>query len=456
MRHSPPLAVTPRADNDSRIARQTPSFATALAAVLASTALGAGCGKDPPKHGGGPPAKAPAAPEKPAPPKAPTTTPERQLVEAAIQVAGGLDNLRATNSARVESTGTSEGAKFSLVTFREGPKRIRQSKDGDKATSIEADSCWNSVGEMSVECDKDERDALKLMLAATHLTRLFPLAEEDRFGLKLLEPGKVSGLAVRRLEVTAKDLPVPIVLSFDDKAMLVQFSYESTYQGKKGTLAASFSDFRDVQGTKFPYHSELRFDEKLIVNETVTAVSFGKLENTAFARPPSFNEGDVKVKKADPEVVAYATHKGTLDKLAETVRGLRSFIDKKGYVITGSLSFVYPGEPPVNENQLTELEVWLPLSLRPPEEDIQDGLFGVRVIAAADNAYTYVRGTTPKAFPKFATVKSWAQQNGYEATGPVRQVVFNDPQTTPEAKQVTEVRIAVKKAGKPADAPAAP
>jgi AraC family transcriptional regulator len=153
---------------------------------------------------------------------------------------------------------------------------------------------------------------------------------------------------------------------------------------------------------------------------------------------------DVKVKDINPITVAFINVKGDFSQIPASFEKLYGWIALKGYKPIGPAIAVYhdiPGEVPAEELRW-ELRSQLAGDTAEVEPD-SEGL-GVKRLGAVKMATTIYKGPYENIEPVYIELNNWIPANGYEVTGPVEELYYNDPAQTKE-EPTTEIRVSISK-----------
>ncbi len=154
---------------------------------------------------------------------------------------------------------------------------------------------------------------------------------------------------------------------------------------------------------------------------------------------------DVSIKTTEPMTVAYISKKGSFDLISGTMGQLFGWIGEKGFIPAGPVTGVYfsdPAQVPADE-LVWELRAPIAGEVKPIPPDASG--VGVKQTDAMEVAATLYKGPYEEVGAAYGTLVGWLAQNGYQVIGPAEEVYLNDPQSTPSAELLTEVRFPVQK-----------
>lgn len=154
---------------------------------------------------------------------------------------------------------------------------------------------------------------------------------------------------------------------------------------------------------------------------------------------------EVTVKKTEPMTMAFISKKGPYSLINQAFGELYGWIGEKGYIPAGPPLGVYFNAP---EQVPAEELLW---ELRsptagdvPPSGPDERGL-GVKRVEGAEVAATMYKGPYDQIGPVYGALVGWIIENGYQIAGPSEEVYLSDPDKTPPAELLTEVRFPVQK-----------
>jgi AraC family transcriptional regulator len=153
----------------------------------------------------------------------------------------------------------------------------------------------------------------------------------------------------------------------------------------------------------------------------------------------------VTVKEVAPTTVAFINMKGPFSQMGEAFGKLYVWIGQKGYIPSGPPSGLYfnvPGQIP-DDQLLWELRSPIAGAVPPAGPDKQ-GL-GVKRLEAVRVAATMHKGPFEAVVQTYEQLGRWIAESGYEIAGPSEEVYLSNPQETPPAELLTEVRFPVRK-----------
>jgi AraC family transcriptional regulator len=153
----------------------------------------------------------------------------------------------------------------------------------------------------------------------------------------------------------------------------------------------------------------------------------------------------VTMKEVTPTTVAFISMKGPFSQMGEAFGKLYAWIGQKGYIPAGPPSGLYfnaPGQVP-EDQLLWELRSPIAGAVSPAGPDKQ-GL-GVKRLERVRVAATMHKGPFDGVVQTYEQLGRWIAENGYEVVGPSEEVYLSNPQETPPAELLTEVRFPVRK-----------
>jgi len=154
---------------------------------------------------------------------------------------------------------------------------------------------------------------------------------------------------------------------------------------------------------------------------------------------------EVTVKKTEPMTVVFISKKGPYSLINQAFGELYGWIGEKGCIPSGPPVGVYfnsPEQVPAEE-LLWELCSPIAGDVAPSSPD-ERGV-GIKRVEGAEVASTIHKGPYEQIGPVYGALVGWIMENGYQIAGPSEEVYLSDPDKTPPAELLTEVRFPVQK-----------
>lgn len=154
---------------------------------------------------------------------------------------------------------------------------------------------------------------------------------------------------------------------------------------------------------------------------------------------------EAKIKKREPQVVAFIAMKGPYSLIGEAFGRLRAWIDTQGYIHALPPVGVYLNSPrQVPDGELLwELQIPVVGDADPSEPDEQG--CGFKQLEEATLATVEHQGAYDQAKASFGALRGWIAENGYEIVGPPEEAYLSRIEDAPPHELLTEVRFPVVK-----------
>lgn len=216
----------------------------------------------------------------------------RGIIDKAIQAIGGEAKLAKHNAVTFKEKGTyygmGEGYPFTGIYAIQWPGQFRMEIEGIFTIVLDGDKGWVMSGGETKEMSKEQLVTQINDHRAAWMSTLLPL-KDKAFTLKTLKDAKVGKQETRVVEATRKDFPA-MKLFFDKTSnLLVKIEYKTKaaeMEFKEVTMETVYSDYRAVDGAKFPHKMVMNRDGKVFVEAEVTEMTAaGKLDAKMFAMP---------------------------------------------------------------------------------------------------------------------------------------------------------------------------
>ncbi|GEM_PF-3543488 len=389
-------------------------------------------------------------PAEPQPPvKAPEPSPEqlaRQLLDDAIAAAGGLDSLKEKlDSYFYTSKGIYFGSPYTMTTTWKAPHSMLMGLEGGTTLmGYVGDQCWSKMGSVVLDCPDEEKRAAAEMLLVARWTSLYPLLDG---GVKLavVEGEKLGDKDVAALKVQKEDGSFAALLMFDkDKKTPAGVRYEGHFMGKEGTLETVILENKEFDSVLLPVKSVLSFNGEKIIEDEVTEMVFGTIQDGAFQRPETL-AGVPQMREVPETLVASVVHKGPYQTLGMSIGMLYAWIGQSGLTPLGVPVQIYLKDPTTETDPTAyETEIRIPVA-KPSKELPQHPTHSIKTVPAHVIVAQAEVGTYEKAAEAYEKLKLWVDGQGMEIEGPAGMYSFSNPMNTPADKLVNEVFFPVRK-----------
>ena len=387
-------------------------------------------------------------PTDPVPPPEPAkaATPA-EILDKAIEAAGGLDNLKAKlAAATIESEGTFYGKPYKSTTYWKAPDRmVMNIVEMGMTMGYTPEACWSTMGEIVIDCMKEEQEYSGEGLSYMHAMNLYALKEE---GVQVEAAGEadLDGTATLGVKVSGGFLKMPVTFFFaKDSGLLLKAVYDGHFGMEQGTIEYRYSDHKDFDGLKLAGASTMTINGKEVMTEKILAVKLGEVDEARFSKPAQAPFGEARATMMPAQTVAVTKLTGPYDKIGEGVGALMGWVSQKGLMPMGAPMMVFVKGPADTENpEEFETELWLSVAWigeRPADEEA----FQLRDVPATEVVWRLEQGPFEQASGHFGELATWAGENGYELAGPPTMAAFSDPNTTPPEQILSALSFPVTK-----------
>ena len=332
----------------------------------------------------------------------------------------------------IDSEGTFFGKPYKATTYWMAPDRmVINIVEMEMAMGYTPEACWSTMGEIVVDCMKEEQEYSGEGLSYMHAMNLYALKDE---GVQAEAAGEadLGGTAAVGVKVSGGFLKMPVTFFFaKDSGLLLKATYDGHFGMEQGTIEYVYSDHKDFDGVKLPGASTMTLNGKEIMTEKVLAVKLGEVDETKFAKPAQAPFGVAAAKMMSAQTVAVTKVIGPYDKIGEGVGALMGWVAQKGLMPMGAPMMVYLKGPGDTQNpEEFETELWLPVAWlgdRPADEEV----FQIRDVPATEVVWRLEQGPFEQVSTHFGELATWASENGFELAGPPAMAAFSDPSNTP-------------------------
>lgn len=374
------------------------------------------------------------------------TNPEAvKILDAALKAHGGLDAIqKKTAAAVVEAKGKYYGQAYTAKNYWKAPDKMLMDIVSMKVTmGYIGKTCWSKIHEVVIDCPPDEAKVAQQMQLAQHWSMLYPLKEKG-VSLQLVKTGKVNGQETVGITASKAGLGFRITFSFYKKTnLLAGWNYRGHWSGGKlGLLSTVVLGYKKVDGLQYPFKSILSFNGKMIIQEELTKITLGKVDEKVFGRPKQVELGKGILRKINGHTAAFTVHKGAYTKLGAAVGALVTFITKAKLSPMGPPVFVYLKMGKDAAMNVTEIRMAVaPFKGGAPKAKG----FGVKKIPATLHALSYVKGPYTALGAKYKQLGAFVKKSKHKIVGPAHMVGLSNPAHTKPADLLNRVSFPVKK-----------
>ena len=369
------------------------------------------------------------------------------IVDRAIEVAGGLEALKAKcSAASVKTRGKIFGYEYEMVTHWKAPdKMVMDLGEGGMVMGYIGDTCWNRINDVVIDCMAEEKASAPQTLWSFHVMTLYPL-KAPGVVLKYAGEAEVDGKKVEQVLVKAEGAPMDVTLSFSAKTGLTAGQeYEGSFMGTKGLMEVRVSEYQEVEGVTMASRSTSLLAGEVFIEEGFVSGEFGGLDEEVFARPAQATFGETKVRNMPAHPVLAVVHKGSYQSIGMTFGKAFGYVGRNKLTPFGIPMMVFLKDPANTPDPAAyETEVRIPLA--PTDHaGAPDQGFTIKTIPATDIIVRVEKGSYDKVGAAYGPLATAAEATGFEITGPAMMATFSNPMTTPPAELIHELFFPVKK-----------
>ncbi len=389
---------------------------------------------------------------KPAP-AAKQADPAHKLLDAAIAARGGLAKLKAIGGMTMKTSGTYMGMPYTANSYVRPGDKMRLDVNmpgGEKMTMMFGlQDCWTQSGPVVMPCMKDEQESDRQMVAFDKALMLWPLLEKDW----QLTAGKVKqgDRELDSLAVANTALGIDGKLLFDPEThMVVGGSCKGKHMGQEGEFAYEYSDYKDFCEVKMPGASKTTFGGKPYMDEKCLEVECSAVADEKFAKPEQVKDGTIAERQIPGGTIACFTMKGPYTGMKAAMDKLTKFMQEQKLTPMGPPMMVYlKGPPRVKKAKRFVTDVCFPVAAPAPKKPSKKGAFTVKGMKPMQVLSAYGIGDYNKKSPQLMKLLiKEAKKRKLKAAGPIGQIAYSVPGTTPPERYVSEMMLPIK--GKPA------
>jgi len=368
-----------------------------------------------------------------------------KILDAALKAHGGSEALKQKTAASVvEAKGKYYGQPYTSKVHWKAPDKMLMDIVSMKATmGYIGKACWTKLHEVVVDCQAEESKVAREMLLAQHWSMLYPLKEKG-VSLQPAKTAKVDGKETVGITAAKAGAGPKITLAFYKKThLLAAITYRGHWSGgKQGLVTNLMLGYKKVEGLNLPAKTVMSFNGKMIIEEEVTRVSLGKVDEKSFERPKQVEMGKGIVRKVHAHTAAFTVHKGDYEKMGAVVGALVGFITKAKLSPMGPPVFVYLKMGKDAAKNVTEIR----MAVAPFKGDAPKAKgFAVKKIPDTLHVLSYVKGPYTAVGPKYKQLSAFAKKGGYKIVGPAMMMGLSNPATTKPADLLNRISFPVKK-----------
>lgn len=369
------------------------------------------------------------------------------FLEVAIKARGGIEKLGAAPGIAASVKGKYMGAPYTSKVFsRPGDTRM-DIKMADPATPAMAmamgiERCWSQSGPVVMPCARGDAEMYSLWMILDKAAWLLPLKDRDTWDLALAED-EIGGKKMDALTVKRKGEDRSGVLFFDKETNLLRrVKCKGTLMGRPGDMVMDITEYKDLNGLKFPGKSVSAFADKPYVDEEYTDIKIQTVEDSVFEQPAQVADGTMLEKKIPKTLAACKQMKGAYSGIPKAVEELTKGLQEKGMQPMGAPIFVYTKTGPKNTEKDWMTDVCFPVGA-PPKKPVK-GPFVVKPLPPAKVLSVFGLGDyTVKSSELAQKLMAELKKKKKKPAGPMRQVTYGEP-GAPHEQLVSEMQQPVK------------
>ncbi|MDJ0764408.1 MAG: GyrI-like domain-containing protein [Myxococcota bacterium] len=396
-----------------------------------------------------PPPEAPAPPppvEAAVPAETPDAPDAAQILDQAIAAAGGIESLKKASAGIGKSEGVYMGMAYTSDNVYH-PDHMRmeiQMPDTDSMAMVMGlEACWMTSGPVVINCSEDEKKATAQIMTMNKAALLWPL-KEGQWEVALNPPtGDLQVLGVTHTPTGGKG-----TLYIDKNThLLVKSEYQGAAMGQSGTFVSEFSNHKELCGAKVPALINVTFNQMPYLQEKVLEFECKEVNEDAFAAPAQVQDATVMERRVPAATMACHLLEGPYDQIGMAIGKLIKFMASEKLTPMGMPMMTYIKAPPkVKKPEKFQTDICFPVGRPAPPSPIEKEAFSIKGVAATDVLSIYGVGSPETKSPELAKkIVKEARKRKLKVTGPMRQISYSDPRTTPPEKQIHEVQLPIEK-----------
>jgi len=180
-----------------------------------------------------------------------------EIIAKNLQSKGGIEKLKAVKSLKMMGKISVQGMEIPMVTYFKRPNLFRQEAEfqGQKMITIfDGEKVW-SINPFMGSGEPMELTGAQAESAKDQADFDGPFVDYKEKGIKIELLGKedVEGTPAYKLKVTKKDGKETIYYLEANSCLEIKTESTVEMQGTPFTVSITFSDYKDVDGLKFPF-----------------------------------------------------------------------------------------------------------------------------------------------------------------------------------------------------------
>ncbi|MFQ5486339.1 MAG: hypothetical protein ACE5DO_13535 [Desulfobacterales bacterium] len=204
----------------------------------------------------------------------------REILLKAVEAAGGRDrfaqirNFRITTENVIMQSRTKLDLKVTeIAQLPDKTKQIFQLKAGERVQVLQGHSGWKKVDDNISDLTQSELREMKRGLFRDTIN-LFKRSESQELNIKYFGKETIAGKSNYVLQI--KDNSGEFFNLYIDAATLLisKKTYHGASELRLAVLEEIYSDYREVDGIRLPFHTEVKARGKLFIDAKVVEVKF--------------------------------------------------------------------------------------------------------------------------------------------------------------------------------------
>lgn len=375
-----------------------------------------------------------------------TAPAEVDVVQAGIEVQGGLKKLKAGSSFSARYHAEGPGGKVDGSLQHNAGSTLL--KYVDKRTNMVAvaapEKCWKQTRRVVVPCAKAEREHTTRLARLLEASWLWPLKERSDRTVKT-EEIEQGGKIYSSLTILAGGEALGRLIVDNPTRRVVGLKMQTSLDGRNGELVGTFSAFEKNCGIEMPMKREYTFDGKPLVSEKIDGVICEEVPVTAFDPPEQVKNGFVELRVKGGSNLACSKLVGPLTGVGATLGKVMDFLREKNLRPAGAARLIHQkGPPEVKRPAGFVTDVCWPVgkdALLLPDSMWQGEVY-LRGIIADEVLMGYGYGDVVQATNEIsALLVADARKRGRKPAGLMVQILHMPTDEFPPDQRVSEIHV---------------
>lgn len=204
----------------------------------------------------------------------------REILQQAVEAAGGLEQFKTIKSFSIKTQNviylTQNEMQLTVtetVLLPDKTKQVMEMPQGKRIQVLNANDGWKQIGPSINDLTEAEKREMKRGLFRDTI-RIFQISKSEDLGIKYFGEESVGGRKLYVLHIKNKSGDFFNLYIDAQNFLLGKKTYHGTSEVGLAMLEEIYSDYREVEGIKIPFHTEVRADGRKFIDSVVVDAKF--------------------------------------------------------------------------------------------------------------------------------------------------------------------------------------